>query len=120
MTDYQDLFPEQLFEALKHGDTVVEFCQVIGIARIKFYRWQKRYVEFAKAFEDGRDAAKEIWLVRCIFPGMNKRTGRRYPNTSYHRFLATNIYGKDFLPPKDIETTREQYYELLKYRVDSF
>lgn len=97
---YNPYFCELLLKRLKRGDTVKEFCKELGISRSKFYRWLARHTEFFKAFERGREMGKEIWKLRCITPAYNKTTGKRYPNTSYHRLLAANIYGREFLPPK--------------------
>lgn len=97
---YEKEFSDILFKMLKQGYTVKDFYNEIGIHRSKFYRWLKRYPEFAQAFREGREAAKEIWQLRCKIPFHNPETGKRLPNTSYHRLLASNIYGRDFIPPK--------------------
>jgi hypothetical protein len=105
---YDPYFSELLSKRLKHGDTVTDFCNKIGISRNKFYRWRKRYPAFNKAFKNGREAGKEIWQLRCKIPFQNPKSGKKFPNTSYHRLLAANIYGKDFLPPKRKLTESER------------
>lgn len=95
---YPDHLPETLFKALKQGATVKSFCAKHGIERTKFYQWCKAHPELKKALITGREAARELWLIRCKLPDFNPETGKRFPNTSFHRLLATNIYGRDFLP----------------------
>lgn len=97
---YEPHFSELIYKMLSQGYTVIDFCKEIGIYRSKFYRWLKRYPEFNEALKVGREEAKEIWQLRCIISFYNSQTGKRLPNTSYHRLLASNIYGSDFLPPK--------------------
>jgi hypothetical protein len=101
--------PYLLYKSLKKGETVKEFCDEIAISRTKFYRWLKLYPEFSNAFQEGREAGKEIWKIRCTIPCYDSRSVKRLPNTSFHRLLATNIYGREFLPPnkKVSKETRE-------------
>lgn len=115
-TLYNEDYPEKLFKALQRGDTISDFCKSERIPRKKFYKWLRRYPEFKEAFDKGREAGKEVWRLRCLIPCINPETGKRYPNTSYHRLLAANIYGKDFLPPM-VKLNREKFFVLDGYRI---
>lgn len=89
---YSPDFVLKLFKYLSVGKTVFDFCYDLGCSRSTFYQWVKKYPDFERAFREGREAGKEIWLKRCIEPE------GKLPNTSFHRLLTANIYGKDFLP----------------------
>ena len=111
---YQDHCPELLIQILNEGGTVSDFCQYLGISRCKFYRWTRRYPDFSEALHQGREEARELWLIRCRIPDNNPETGKKYPNTSYHRLLASNIYGKDFLPEN--KKVSDDVYQVLNMR----
>ena len=122
---YKKEFSDILFKMLKQGYTVKDFCNEIGIYRSKFYRWLKLHPDFRKVLIESREAAKEIWRLRCTIPFHNLETGKRLPNTSYHRLLASNIYGRDFLPPNkklskeayQMEKLKRILFEYGKYNV---
>lgn len=105
--------PPALYRALESGDTVRGYCRGEGISRSLFYQWVKRYPEFARALEEGREAGKAIWRARCLgeVREINPKTGKLFPNYSYHRLLAVNIYGRGFLPEKRGRVSWEEYRE---------
>jgi hypothetical protein len=92
---YSPEYAPYLYQYLANGKTVFDFCFDLGCSRSSLYQWIKKYPEFNETFKEGREAGKPVWLKRCLIPD------GKLPNTSFHRLLTTNIYGRDVLPPQN-------------------
>jgi hypothetical protein len=59
---YKKIYVKRLPKMFANGEDVVEVCAELGICRTTFYKWVKKYPEFAEAYKNSKDIAKAWWL----------------------------------------------------------
>ena len=60
-TGYTDDLPPKLFEAMRQGKSVVQFCSDIDIAKATFYDWVEKHKDFSDAFKAGKSKCESHW-----------------------------------------------------------
>ena len=58
---YDPQLAEKLPDMFNGGESVVEVCVSLGIARKTFYMWVKEYPEFGEAFARGKERSEAWW-----------------------------------------------------------
>ncbi len=58
---YKKEYCDQLPDMFASGESVVEVCVKLKISRAAFYEWCKKYPDFGKAAELGKDKSEAWW-----------------------------------------------------------
>lgn len=58
---YKQEFVDRLPGMFKNGEDVIEVCVELGICRAAFYKWVKKYPDFAEAYKEGKEKSEAWW-----------------------------------------------------------